>query len=59
MELNEFWGFLIEECIATEEELQLVTNINGYNYKALNDVLEVRTGYRNIAQYKEEVYGDE
>lgn len=52
MELNEFWDFLIDECIATEEELQLVTNINGYNYKALNDVLEVRTGYRSIEQYK-------
>ncbi len=51
MELNEFWDFLIDECIATEEEIRLVTNINGYNHKTLNDILEVRTGYRSIEQY--------
>ena len=52
MELNEFWDFLIEECIATEEEIRLVTCINGYNYRALNDILEVRTGYKSVEQYK-------
>lgn len=58
MELFELWDFLIEEGIATDEEIRLVTNINGYNNKSLNDILEVRTGYRSIEQYKESVYDE-
>lgn len=52
-EYNELWDLLIEQGIATEEELQLVTAINGQNITALNDVLYVRTGYRDMQQYKE------
>lgn len=52
-ELDNYWDFLINECIATEEELKLVTSINGYNETSLNDILYVRTGYRSIEQYKE------
>ena len=52
-ELDNYWDFLIDECIATEEELKLVTSINGYNETTLNDILYVRTGYRSIKQYKD------
>ena len=52
-ELDNYWDFLINECIATEEELKLVTSINGYNETSLNDILYVRTGYRSIEQYRE------
>ena len=52
-ELDYYWDFLIDGCIATEEELKLVTSINGYNETTLNDVLYVRTGYISIEQYKE------
>lgn len=52
--INEIWEYLIEQQIATEEELQLITDINGYNEQALNDVLYARTGYRDIEQIKEE-----
>ena len=52
-ELDNYWDFLINECIATEEELKLVTSINGYNEISLNDILYVRTGYRSMEQYKE------
>lgn len=52
-ELDNYWDFLINECIATEAELKLVTSINGYNETSLNDILYVRTGYRSIEQYKE------
>lgn len=41
--------------IATESELQLVTNINGYNLEALEDVLYARTGYRSWDQFEEEL----
>ena len=36
-----------------QKELELVTYINGYNLKSLNDVLEVRTGYKDLEQYLE------
>ena len=49
--LDELWGRLVDEGIATEEELQLVTNIIGYNEEALNDVLYARTGYRSFEQF--------
>lgn len=51
--LNEIWDKILNYNIATEEELQLVTTINGYNIEALNDIIEVRTGYHDIEQYEE------
>lgn len=53
MTINEYWNYLINNGIATEEELQLVTSINGYNEDTLNDVLYVRTGYRSIEQMED------
>lgn len=47
------WDYIINNGIATEDELQLVTDINGYSVDTLNDVLYARTGYRNIDQIKE------
>lgn len=54
MNLDELWNKIIEREIATEAELQLVTDINGYNEETLNDVIYARTGYRNIEQVEEE-----
>lgn len=51
---NEIWEYIIEHEIATEKELQLITDINGYKEETLNDVLYARTGYRDIEQIKEE-----
>lgn len=51
---EEIWDILIDEGIALECELCLITAINGYNEEALNDVLFVRTGYRSINQMREE-----
>ena len=48
------WDAILEHGIATEEELQLVTNINGYSVETLNDVLYARTGYHDIDQLEEE-----
>ena len=50
MDRMEIWDAIVEHGIATEEELELVTAINGYHDDALNDVIFVRTGYRNIEQ---------
>lgn len=51
--LDIIWDEIVLYGIATEEELQLITAINGYNEKTLNDVIFARTGYRNIGQFCE------
>ena len=54
MDRYDIWDAIVEHGIATEEELELVTAIDGYNEDALNDVIFVRTGYRNIEQLFED-----
>lgn len=46
-------NFLIERGIATEDEISLVTEINGYSIATLNDILYARTGYQDLDAYKE------
>ena len=48
------WDYLVDTGIATQEELELITAINGYNVKSLNSVIYARTGYHNLEQLKEE-----
>ena len=50
---DDLWDFLEDMEIATKNELQLITNINGYNLEALESVLYARTGYRDLEQYIE------
>jgi hypothetical protein len=52
-ELAQLRDNIIEYWIATEEELQLITNINWYNIDTLNDVLYARTWYHDREQYSE------
>ena len=54
-EVNEVWDLLIEYGVATQEELGLITCINGYNRDTLNDVIYARTGYRDIEQMQGEI----
>ena len=56
MTLEGMCDYLTEAGIATEEELRLITAINGYNEETFCDVLFVRTGYRSFDQIDEEVY---
>ena len=53
--VDEVWDLLIEYGVATQEELELVTCINGYNIDTLNDVIYARTGYQNIEQIQDEI----
>ena len=50
---DKIWDYIIEMGIATEEELKLVTCINGYNEESLNSVIYARTGYRSMEQLEE------
>ena len=55
MDISTIWDIIVYEYgIATEEELSLVTAIDGYNEDTLNNVIWVRTGYRDIEQLLEE-----
>ena len=47
------WDYLLETEICTEEELRLVTNINGYNEGTMDDIIYAKTGYRSLEQLKE------
>lgn len=54
IDIEDVITFLEEEGIATGEEIDLVTKINGYNMETLNDIIYVRTGCRDYEQLLEE-----
>lgn len=53
-EFEKTWDLIVEYNIATDDEIRLVTSINGHNMEALNDIIYARTGYRSIDQLMEE-----
>jgi len=59
MSNQEYINELIENEIATEEEIKLVCNINGTSEETLNDILYARTGYRYWSQWTGEETEDD
>ena len=53
-DVNVLWDELLDLELFTEEELQLLTNINGYSVETLNDAIFARYGYRDYNQMMEE-----
>lgn len=53
MKTNDIWNYLVDNNIVSEETLQVITSINGYNEDTLNDVIYAVTGYRDIEQLTE------
>ena len=53
-EVGEIYNTLVERGIATEDELNLITDINGYSVETLNDVIYARTGCRCIEDFLSE-----
>ena len=53
-EIATYWDFLTENDIATDDEIRLVTEINGLTLDAMMDILYVRMGYRNLEQMEGE-----
>lgn len=49
-DINDIYQILLDYEIATGNELELVTSINGYNIETLNDIIYCRTAYRDIEQ---------
>ena len=54
MKVMDMWMWLLDNGIATDEELSLITGINGLTIETLNDVLYYRTGYRDREQMEGE-----
>ncbi len=52
-EVNETWANLVDNGFFTQEKLELVTNINGYNVETLNDCIYARYGFRSLEQLQE------
>ena len=44
------WDELLDQELFTNEELQLITNINGLSVDTLNDAIYSRYGYRDLEQ---------
>lgn len=44
------WVELVQMGLFTEQELQLLTDINGYTIETLNDAIYSRYGYRDYEQ---------
>ena len=47
------WDRLVDAGYFTDEELELITNINGYTMDTLNDCIYARFGYRSLEQMEE------
>lgn len=52
--IERIWKYLIESGIATEEELDLVTDVAGYSVRTLEAVIYSRTGYNDLEQLMED-----
>lgn len=50
---SELYDYLLETGACTEDELSLVTSINGTNLDTLESILYSRTGYRSLEQIQE------
>ena len=55
-DVDSAYNYLTDNNYFTEEELSLVTSINGYNIDTLNDCIYARYGDRNLEQLR---YGDD
>lgn len=53
MNLEKYYNYLIDYELVSQETLDIITSINGYNEKTLDDVLYCVSGYHDIEQYLE------
>jgi len=48
----QYYDLLVEFNIATENEITLVININGWSIESLDSILYARTGFNSWDQYE-------
>jgi len=51
--VDQAYEFMLTNEIASEETLDIITSINGYNIDTLNDVLYCQSGYHDFEQLYE------
>ena len=47
---DDLWDYMLFHKIATENELKLVTKINGFRLDVLESILYARTGFHDLKQ---------
>ena len=52
--LEKIMDIIIDYGVATEDEVRLVCQIDGWNIESLNSIIFARTGYRDIDSYLDE-----
>ena len=50
------WDFIVDNNIATEDEVRLVSDINGWSEKTMTDIIYAKIGLRSYEQCKDEGY---
>ena len=50
---------IIDYGIATDEEIELVTSLNGYTEETLDDIVYVRTDYQDLEEFKDHIKKEE
>ena len=53
MNLEQYYNYLIDYEIVSQETLDIITSINGYREETLDYILYCVCGYRDIEQYLE------
>lgn len=53
MSLEQYYNYLIEYGLVSDNTLNIITGINGYNESTLDDILYFVSGYHDIEQYLE------
>ena len=56
---DKWYDFLVDNEIATEDEISLVTNICGYNEDTMERILYAKTGLRSVIQALMDGYSDQ
>jgi len=54
MTIEEMYDYLIDVVGVSEDAVNLVVNINGFNETTMKDILYAETGYTSFEQFKEE-----
>ena len=54
--ISMLWDFIVDNNIATDNEVILVSDINGFNEETMADIIYSRTGLRSYEQCKDEGY---
>ena len=53
-DLEKISDIIVDYGVATEDEIRLVCQINGWTIDSLNDIIYARTGYHDVDSYLDE-----